>query len=123
MLAEVKSLGSQYQKINYESRAELAGPEFETMDLNDRFITKMTPGYMEKIDLLYKKFEKDFQGKALVESSAPLMNEKEYVNLYQAKFKPFHGFMISFKGHKREEMKCLEFSGEIKRNPRQGSKQ
>lgn len=114
---------STYKSIKFQVRAELSGPEFEPMDLNDRFVTRMTPGYLEKVEMLYKKFQKDYEGKAFLTSSAPLMNEKQYVNLYQAKFKPFHGYSIHFTGHKKEEMKCEELRSSVKSNSGNTSKQ
>lgn len=119
----LNEIGTLYSKVNFSARAELAGPEFEPIDLNDRFVTRMTPGYLDKVEMLYKKFQKDYQGKAFIPDSSPLMNEKLYVNLYQAKFKPFHGFSINFTGHKKDEMKCSEFLSQPKSKERSSSKQ
>lgn len=123
LLGEIRESSGQYQKMNLTARAELAGPEFEPMDLNDRFVTRMTPGYLDKVEMLYKKFQKDYQGKAFIQDSAPLMDEKLYVNLYQAKYKPFHGFSINFTGHKKEEMKCTDFISRPKNKERLNSRQ
>lgn len=108
VLVDLKNSGSAFQNINFSTKAELAGPDFEPMDLNDRFVTRMTPGYLERIESLYKRHKKMYEEKALKTSSAELLDEKKFVNLYQAKFKPFQGFRIIVKGYKKEEMKCLE---------------
>jgi glycerol-3-phosphate cytidylyltransferase-like family protein/cytidylate kinase len=108
VMNEIKNSGTQLKNINFVSKAELAGPEFEPMDLNDRFVTRMTPGYIERIEAVYQKNKKLYEEQALKTSSNDLLDEKQFVNLYQAKFKPFQGFRIVINGYKKEEMKCLE---------------
>lgn len=124
VLNDIKSSSSQLGAINFVTKAELAGPDFDPMDLNDRFVTRMTPGYLEKVESMYKKFQKEFKDQALKESAAELLDEKQFVNLYQAKYKPFQGFRINIKGFKKEEMKCLELSNiESSRAKSKSSKQ
>lgn len=117
VLAEIKASSSQLSHVNFLTSAELAGPDFDSMDLNDRFVTRMTPGYLERLDALYSRHKKVYEEQALKMSAQDLMNEKEFVNLYQAKYKPFQGFKIHIKGYKKEEMKCLdpeEFNAPVK---------
>jgi hypothetical protein len=123
MLNEIKTSHSQFQTINFEARAELAGPEFEPRDLNDRFVTRMTPGYMERIESMYKKYQKEFQEVAMTPASTELFDENKFVNLYQAKFKPFHGFSLVLRGHNKQEMKCLDQSANAKKEKVSTSKQ
>jgi len=121
---DIKQSSSQLKNINFQTKAELAGPEFEPMDLNDRFVTRMTPGYIEKIESLYQKNKKLYEEQALKTSSNDLLNEKQFVNLYQAKFKPFQGFRIVINGYKKEEMKCLEvIDADTKPGTQKASKQ
>lgn len=108
VLTDIKNSSTQLQNINYQSKAELAGPEFEPMDLNDRFVTRMTPGYIEKIEAVYQKNKKLYEEQALKSSSNDLLDEKQFVNLYQAKFKPFQGFRLVINGFKKEDMKCMD---------------
>ena len=108
IMGDIKASSTQFKNINYSAKAELAGPDFEPMDLNDRFVTRMTPGYVERIDSLFAKNKKMYEEQALKTSSAELLDEKKFVNLYQAKFKPFQGFKIVINGYKKEDMKCLE---------------
>lgn len=108
VLSEIKASSSQLSHVKFFIDAELAGPEFDSMDLNDRFVTRMSPGYLERLDALYKRYEKLYIEQALKTSAQDLMDEKEFVNLYQAKYKPFQGFRIHIKGYKKEDMKCLD---------------
>jgi hypothetical protein len=110
VLSELKASSTRYQKIIFTSRAELSGPDFSPLDLNERFVTKMTPGYLEKLAANYKNNHKLYSEQAFVLDYLDLMDEKKYVNLYQAKFKPFHGFRIEIKGHVKDKMKCVDSS-------------
>lgn len=83
----------------------------------------MTPGYVERVEAMYQKHEKLFKEQALKNSPMDLMNEKEFVNLYQAKYKPFQGFRVHIRGHKKEEMKCLELIGAPAKSNGKTSKQ
>lgn len=106
VLSKLKASDSQFAKINLDFKAALSGPEFEPINLNERFVTRMTPGYLERIEALYEKHKKEFQDKALKSSAMDLLDEKQFTNLYQAKFKPFQGYRLSFWGYKKEAMKC-----------------
>jgi hypothetical protein len=110
VMKEIKSSNSLLSSVNFETKAELAGPDFEPIDLNDRFVTRMTPGYFERVEALYKKYQKEFNNLALKNSFSDLLDEKQFVNLYQAKFKPFHGFRVNIQGHIKEQMKCRDLS-------------
>lgn len=124
VFSEIKGSSSQLKNVNFQAKAELAGPEFEPRDLNDRFVTRMTPGYLEKIEAVFQKNKKLYEEQALKTSSSELLDEKKFVNLYQAKFKPFQGFKIVINGYKKEEMKCLEIiDADTKPGTRKASKQ
>jgi hypothetical protein len=110
LLDEVQVSNSAYRKIVFTARAELTGPDFSSSDLNDRFVTKMSPDYIERVDSFYRKNEKLFKEKVFMTSTADLFNENEFVNFYQVKFKPFHGLSLVFRGHKREESRCSDLS-------------
>lgn len=104
----LKGLKESHPKINVIVQAELSGPDFRPTDLNDRFVTRMTPSYGEKLESLYQKYKTAFNDQALIQSSYDLIDEKKYGNLFLAKFKPFHGIRMVVRGHKRELMKCLD---------------
>ncbi len=123
VLNEVKTSNVQLSRITFETKAALAGPDFDQADLNIRFVTKMTPGYLERVEAIYKKHEKLFKEEALKNSPMDLLDEKEFVNLYQAKYKPFQGFRIHIRGHKKEDMKCLELTTGEKKSKEKTSKQ
>lgn len=107
VLAELKSSSSKFSSVTFTTVADLAGPDFEKLDLNDRFVTKMTSGYAERVESMYNKNKKLFNEQALVKSHHELMDEKKIVNLYQAKYKPFQGFKVEIKGVRKDESKCL----------------
>ena len=113
------SLKASHPKINFVIKGELAGPEFQPMDLNDRFVTRMTPSYGEKLESLYQKHKSAFNDVAFVKSSFDLMDETKYVNFYQAKFKPFHGLRYVIRGYKKELLKCLDPN--VPKKPTSGS--
>ncbi len=108
ILESIKGSSSQFGKIAFTNEASLAGPDFNPIDLNDRFVTKMSSGYMDRVEAMFQKNKKLFAEEALMNSSEDLYNEKKYVNLYQAKFKPFHGYRIIVNGYKKDEMKCFD---------------
>lgn len=105
---DLKKSSSEIREISFTIDSSLGGPDFSPIDLNERFVTKMTSDYMDRIEALYKKNIKKYEEEALEKSSENLYNEKIYVNLYQAKFKPFHGYRIIVKGFKKDQMKCLD---------------
>lgn len=105
VLTELKST-SDFSKIEMSFKATLAGPDFNPTDLNERFVTRMTPGFVERIEALYRQHEKQYLEKALVTGAHELLDSKKYVNIYQVKFKPFQGFRLSISGLKKENMKC-----------------
>ena len=123
VLNQIKSSTIQLSGISFETKAELSGPDFDQAELNTRFVTKMTPGYLERVEAMYKSHEKIFKEQALKNSPMDLLDEKEFVNLYQAKYKPFQGFRIHIRGHKKEEMKCLELTTGEKKSKDKTSKQ
>lgn len=110
-------LKSSHPKINFTIKGELAGPEFQPMDLNDRFVTRMTLSYGERLESLYQKNKTAFNDVAFVKSSFDLMDETKYVNLYQAKYKPFHGIRFVIRGYKKELLKCLDPNDSKKPTP------
>jgi hypothetical protein len=115
-LLELKSSSSSFKEISFEVSSELAGPDFAPLDLNERFVTKMSPGYLDRLESLFKKYEKEFKQQALKNSAMELFDENQFSNLFQAKFKPFQGFRLRVKGFKKESSKCFDYSlGEQKR--------
>jgi hypothetical protein len=107
VFSDLKNENFNFKNIRFRHKAELAGPEFSPVDFNSRFITRLTPGYLQKVEALYNEFEKRFNVQAITHSYQDLIDEKKYPNLFLAKFKPFHGFRIIFIGFKKNEMKCL----------------
>lgn len=122
-LSEIQKSSSALTKVNFTTKAELAGPDFTPTDLNTRFMTKMTKGYKEKIQALYEENKKIYEEQALTKSAEELMDDKKFVNFYQAKYKPFQGFRIAISGYKKEQMKCSDHSGSKKAEPAKASKQ
>ncbi len=108
VLEKMKGARSDYSKIEMSFKATLAGPDFKPTDLNERFVTRMTPGYLERIESLYKNHEKEYQNKALKAAAYELLDADKFTNMYQAKFKPFQGFKLTISGYKKEFMKCTE---------------
>lgn len=104
-------------QVSFTTSAKLGGPDFVPLDLNDRFVSSMTPGYPEKLEALFKKYNKEFQEEAFIASYDELLNDKKYVNLYQAKFRPFHGFKIQIMGLKKDELKCSSGTASEKTKP------
>jgi hypothetical protein len=98
MLKEIKASSSQLAEVTITATAELAGPEFKPIDLNDRFVTKMTSGYFKMLADLYNENKKLYAAQALKKSFEELTDEKQFSNLFQAKFKPFQGFRIKISG-------------------------
>jgi hypothetical protein len=123
LLDEIKASNSAYKDIIFTARAELAGPDFSPSDLNDRFVTKMSPGYMERVDSFYRKSEKLFQEKVFMTSTSDLLNEREFVNFYQVKFKPFHGLSLVFRGFKKDESRCGVINQEFNSKRKNATKQ
>lgn len=106
MLEEIRESSTLYKTIQFESKGELAGPAFSPVDLNERFVTKMTPGYHERIEALYNKHQELFNKEAKVSTYGDLLSDEKFSNLYQAKFKPFHGIKIIIKGIEKNNLKC-----------------
>lgn len=115
----ITPLKASYPSITFSVAAELAGPDFQPTDLNDRFVTRMTAGYGERVEALFQKHKPSFTDQAVVHSSYDLLDEQKFGNLFQAKFKPFHGIRVVIRGHKRELVKCLENKEKIK--PKSGA--
>lgn len=103
---EIKK-NSSFQKVKLQTKAMLAGPDFSSKDLNDRFVTHMTQDYEDKVEKMYQLHKTEFEEVAMKKTSKDLLKQDQFVNLYQAKFKPFLGFKVSIKGYKKEDMKCL----------------
>ncbi|WP_408098730.1 hypothetical protein ACJVC5_07395 [Peredibacter sp. HCB2-198] len=110
-------LKTSYPKINFQIEAELAGPDFSPTDLNDRFVTKMTAGYGERVEALFQRYKTSFTDQGVVQSSYDLLDEQKFGNLFLVKFKPFHGIRMVIKGHKRELVKCIENKEKITPKP------
>lgn len=117
MLEEIRTSSSLYNTIKFESVGKLAGPEFSVTDLNERFVTKMSPGYFERIEALYSKHQDLYKSEANISTDGDLLSEEKYSNLYQAKFKPFHGFKVLIKGVEKNNMKCASSDGKKEKLP------
>lgn len=85
-------------RVQLQYKTLLAGPDYKALDQNDRWKTKMTPGYSAMVNSLFVSNKEIYQDQALVTSSEALLKEEKFSNLYQAKYKPFHGFKISISG-------------------------
>lgn len=118
-----KNRKSAYSIINYEFKSELAGPEFNPLTLNERFVTPMTPGYEEKIKKLYKAYEKDYKEKALLSSDSELLNKESFENVFHAKYKPFQGYRITIEGMSKDDINCSGFIPDKKKEAASGTKQ
>jgi hypothetical protein len=114
MLEEIKLSGSEFSKITYQVKAEMAGPEFQPKDLNDRFVTPLSPNYSDRVNILFDTHRKLYEEQSLLKKPDPLKDASKYPNLFQTKFKPFEGFRIAIHGHKKDQMKC---SGQILKTP------
>lgn len=115
----MSSLKASYPNIKFNFAAELAGPDFHPADLNDRFVTRMTAGYGERVESLFQKHKASYTDQAIVQSSYDLLDEQKFGNLFLAKFKPFHGIRLVIQGYKKELVKCLETKEKI--NPKSGA--
>ncbi len=107
-LEEIKNSRSEHSSIKITTKAFLAGPAFNRIDLNTRFVTKMTPGFDEKMRALFEENKEFYINQALVKSPQELMDETKFVNYYQAKFKAFQGFKLSILGYIKSDLKCSE---------------
>lgn len=116
VLSKLQESNSDFAKVEMDFKATLAGPDFKPIDLNDRFVTRMTPGYLERIEALYRRHEKLYQEKALKMGAHELLSASEYANIYQVKFKPFQGFRVVISGLKKDDMKCGTPSKETKKS-------
>lgn len=74
-------------------KSSLEGPDFKWIDQNDRWKTKETAGYPAMVKSLFESNKTHFES-ALIKSPDDLLKSETFSNLYQAKFKPFHGFKI-----------------------------
>ena len=110
-LNDLKNSNLELAKVSFETKFALAGPEFVTKDLNNRFVTKDSPEYEKKVMEIYNENKDLLEKEALIKSPADLKDEKRFGNLYQVKYKPFQGFRINISGYKKETMKCGEKGG------------
>jgi hypothetical protein len=122
ILSELKASHSKLAQVTLKSPATLAGPDFDPRDLNDRFVTRMTASYFEKIAATFGKHKKLYETEAFKHSHDEFFDESLYPNLFQVKYKPFQGYRIEITGYKKEEMKCLD-NPAIQKNKAQTSKQ
>ena len=103
---------SSMRKVNFHFAAELGGPDFDSLDLNNRFVTNLSTNYQQKVKALYKTFEKEYKEQALKFSVTDLMDEKQFGNLFQVKYMPFQGFRITYSGFKKADSKCSDYSND-----------
>jgi hypothetical protein len=116
-LDEIKASRPELSKVKCETKPVLAGPDFTPTDLNNRFVTKMTPDYENKVRQMYKEFQEILSKDALIKSPEELLKEERFSNLYQVKYKPYQGFRINISGYKKESMKCTELGGAAQKVP------
>ncbi len=108
LLEELRVAYPQRASISFRSSAELAGPVFHPTNLNERYITRMNPGYSEKIEALFRNNERSYRDSILLAGAADLLDEKKYANLFQARFMPFHGYRVLIRGFRKDEMRCVQ---------------
>lgn len=96
VLEKMKGSRSDYSKIEMSFKAALAGPEFKPTDLNERFVTRMTPGYLERIEALYKKHEKEYQNKALKAAAYELLDAESSPICIRQNLNPFKDLSLPF---------------------------
>jgi hypothetical protein len=106
------------RQISFESVGKLSGPEFKAKDLNERFIVrkildKENPNYEPKVIQLFREHQALYHQEALIDGYQQLMDDQRYDNLYQAKFKPFHGFRVTIQGRQP----CPEIRPAVKPQP------
>jgi hypothetical protein len=104
ILNDLKASSSSLSKVNFNAAAELAGPDFIPLDLNNRFATKMSPNYEKRVKELFVELKEMYTKEAVINSEKDLLDESRFNDLYQAKYKPFQGFRINILGYK----KCSE---------------
>ncbi len=109
LLEELRLAYPQRASIAFRSSAELAGPQFHPTNLNERYVTRMNPGYAEKIEALFRDNERDYRDRVFVSGAGDLLDEKKYGNLFQARFMPYHGYRVLIRGFRKDEMKCVQF--------------
>jgi hypothetical protein len=121
-LDEIKASRAELAKVKCETKPVLAGPDFVPTDLNNRFVTKMTPDYENKVKKMYEEFKDILNKDALIKSPEELLVEERFSNLYQVKYKPYQGFRINISGYKKESMKCGELGGTAKKDQSKNTK-
>jgi len=118
-LKEIQTTRPSLSKVRFSTSAVLAGPEFDVLDLNTRWMSRdMTPGYKEMLQELYKN-NKNFYEEAFIKSPDELLT---YPTLFEAKFKPFQGFRVLISGFNKKESKCADTTGKTKVTPSSKSK-
>ena len=105
-LSELKSSQERLASATLETKFSLAGPAFDAKDLNNRFVTKQTPGYQEKVKEYFNANKNVLLNQAVIKSPEELLNQNRFTNLYQVKYKPFQGFRIVITG--TDTRKCEE---------------
>ncbi len=108
LLEELRTAYPQRASISFRSSAELAGPAFHPTNLNERYVTRMNPGYAEKIEALFRNNEREYRDRVLLTSAGDLLDEKKYGNLFQARFMPYHGYRVLIRGFRKDEMRCVQ---------------
>ncbi len=98
----VKKILSEFKSIDFKISSQLPGPDYNPVDLNERFVTKMTPDYEKKVEEAFKKHEESFKKIALKKSHLELLDEKKFPNLFLVKYKPFLGFKLTISGCDKE---------------------
>lgn len=98
LLLELRTSSPTLSATTFTIQSSLSGPTFTPTDLNDRFVTPLTPNYRARVESFYREHESLYQELALRQDVSDLLNESEFPNLYQVKFKPFQGFRVEISG-------------------------
>jgi hypothetical protein len=97
-----KKILSEFKSIDFKISSQLSGPDYNPVDLNERFVTRMTPEFEKKVEEAFKKHEHAYTNLALKKKHSELLDEKEFPNLFLVKYKPFLGFKLTISGCEKE---------------------
>ena len=114
-LNELKASRSSLGKVNISIGFGLGGPPYEPLDANSRFKAKgLTEGYEDMVKKLYTEYGKFYQEEAFISPEKAQEKLLTHGSIYEAKFKPFHGFRVEISGYNKKESKCSEPAAKTK---------
>jgi hypothetical protein len=108
----VEKIRTEFKFIDFKTSFELSGPDYNPKDLNERFITKMSTGYEEKVKDAFKNHQDAYANLAFKKSYSELMDDKEYPNLFLVKYKPFLGFRLTIRGCENQSLRNRKINPE-----------